>query len=228
MWSPMPSRGAVARPSRNVLRLTTAALAALLAVPAAAQLPIPASSQFDLVGFIQSATLDPACVANAHCGGTLVVNGHKVTIPKETIVILPANALTWQELFAQAPAPYGLGAATPSTGMAMTDVPTPLTTYEVHVVGNRVPGAVGGDQYIAGLVNVSQQDLNSGAGFINFMDYSTGEMRVGGVIGDPTTGTRVRINDPVGRFGRASTPDGRFTVDADNPTIAAGDRKSVV
>jgi len=28
-----------------------------------------------------------------------------VIVPSETIVILPANALTWQEIFAQAPAP---------------------------------------------------------------------------------------------------------------------------
>jgi len=222
MGSPITVRCVVAPPRLTLARLAAASLAVALAGTAAAQLPVPPSSQFDLVGFIQSATLDPTCAASAHCGGTLTVNGHKVTIPRETIVILPANALTWQELFAQAPAPYGLATAPPSTGFAMTDVPAPLTTYEVHVVGNRVPGAAGGDQYIAGLVNISQQDLNSGAGFINFMDYTTGEMRVGGVIGDPTTGTRVRINDPLGRFGRASSPDGRFTVDADNPTIAAG------
>ena len=222
MGSPNTVRCVVARPRLNFTRLVTASLAVALAGSAAAQLPLPASSQFDLVGFIQSATLDPTCAASAHCGGTLVVNGHTVTIPKETIVILPASALTWQELFSQAPAPYGLATAPPSTGLAMTDVPAPLTTYEVHVVGNRVPGATGGDQYIAGLVNVSQQDLNSGAGFINFMDYTTGEMRVGGLIGDPTTGTRVRINDPTGRYGRAMSPDARFTVDADNPTIAAG------
>jgi hypothetical protein len=181
-----------------------------------AQLPIAASTQFDITGFLQEATLDPSCAASAHCGGTLKVNGHIVTVPKETIVILPANALTWQELFAQAPAPY-TGVA---TGMAIADLPAPLTTYEVHVVGNRVIGAT--DQYIAGLIDIAQNGLNSGAGFINYMDYGLGEMRVGGVLGDPTTGTRVRLNDPAGRFGRVMTPDQRFTVDADNPTIQAG------
>ena len=134
-------------------------------------------------------------------------------VPRETIVILPANALTWQELFAQAPAPY-TGAA---TGMAMTDVPTPLTQYEVEAVGNRV-----GDTYIAGLIFISQQTLNNGAGFINFIDYTLGEMRVGGVIGSSTTGTRVRLNDPTGKFGRAMTADQRFTLDPDNPTIKSG------
>src|SRR5664279_2272146 len=91
-----------------------------------AQVPIPASTQFDITGFLQSAKLDPACPGDGHCGGTLQVNGHTIVVPKETIVILPANALSWQELFAQAPAPYTATA----TGMAMSDLPAPLTTYE--------------------------------------------------------------------------------------------------
>ena len=148
------------------------------------------------------------------------MNGHVITVPAETIVILPANALTWQELFANAPAPY-TGAA---TGMALADIPMPLTTYEAHVVGNRV-----GDTYIAGLMYIAQQGLNSGAGFINFINYATGDIWVGGQItvdgaGNPILsavrpGLAVRINDPVGRYGRVMSPDGRFTVDPDNPTI---------
>jgi hypothetical protein len=209
-------RMASAVPPVRAAAMVAAALTLLAAGPAQAQLPIPASSQFDLTGFIQVATLDAACAASAHCGGTMVLNGHTVIIPKETIVILPASAFTWQELFTQAPLPYK-GVA---TGMALTDLPAPLTTYEAHVTGNRVLGVT--DTYIAGLVHISQQDLNSGAGFINFMDYTTGEMRVGGVLGDPTTGARVRLNDPVGRFGRIMSPDARFSVDDANPTIAAG------
>jgi hypothetical protein len=42
----------------------------------------------------------------AHCGGTMTINGHNIVVPAETVVILPASALTWQELFAQSPAPY--------------------------------------------------------------------------------------------------------------------------
>ena len=51
---------------------------------------------------------------------------------------------------------------------------------------------------------------------------------VGGTLGNPTTGTRISINDPAnatsgsgGRYGRAMTPDDRFQVDQDNPTILA-------
>ncbi len=172
-------------------------------VSAVPNLPvIPASTQFDVTGFLQSATLDPACVAAAganpdasgvhpqlaHCGGTMVINGQTIIVPNETVVILPASALTWQELFAQAPAPY----TNVATGMALTDVPKPLTTYEFQAVGNRVmdPNGVNGcavpagcDRYIAGLVHVSQQDLNGGAGYINFIDYSTGEFDIGGPLG---------------------------------------------
>src|SRR5205814_465996 len=78
---------------------------------ARAQLPIAASTQFDITGYIEEATLDPSCVADPHCGGTIKVNGHVVVVPKEIVVMFPANALTWQEMFAQAPPPYGLGAA---------------------------------------------------------------------------------------------------------------------
>jgi hypothetical protein len=223
------------------------------AVAAAAIPAVAASTQFDITGFLQSATVDAACVAAAgasldvqgnpkvaHCGGTAQINGHTIIVPAETIVILPANALTWQELFVHAPAPYGFGGAATNnadnsnntTGMALNDVPKPPTTYEVQMIGNRVIGG-GQDRYIAGLVHVSQQDLNSGAGYINCMNYATGEMRVGGTPGSCANGTRVRINDPAvvdtnndgipdtGRYGRANTPDDRFQVDQDNPTILA-------
>lgn len=201
-------------------------------VPSAAVLPtLAASTQFDITGFLQTATVNTP--GDPHSGGTLVVNGHHVVVPAETVVILPANALTWQELFSHAKAPYGLGATPPQTGMASSDSPKPLTTYEVHVVGNRVING-SSDQYIAGLVHLSQQDANTGVGYVNFIDYTTGEMEVGGQLGVAGTGTRVRINDPAnttafdqngvkgsGRYGRAFTPDDRFQVDQDNPTIMA-------
>jgi hypothetical protein len=79
------------------------------------------------------------------------------------------------------------------------------------------------------LVSISQQDLNSGDGFINYIDYATGELFVGGDLGI-ANGHRVRINDPFGRFGRRTGPlgdtvdtqDVRFAVDDGNPTIIAG------
>jgi hypothetical protein len=216
------------------LRFATVLLFSLLAMAsvAVAQLPVPASSQFDITGFIQSATLGGPGAGpgvGAHMGGMITVNGHAIIVPSETIVILPAAALTWQELFALAPAPY-TGAA---TGMALSDVPAPMTTYEAQVIGNRVLGGPGGaDVYIAGLIYISQHALNTGSGFINCINYATGEMLVGGPIGNCATGARVQINDPIittvgdvavgtGRYSRGQSPDPRFQVDQDNPTIAS-------
>src|SRR6478609_6589963 len=216
--------------TRNIL--FTLFLIILLPALAAAQLPVPASSQFDVTGFIQTASLGgpgSGSGAGAHAGGFITVNDQVITVPSETIVILPANALTWQELFATSPAPY-TGAA---TGMALDDIPAPLTTYEAHVIGNRVLGGPGGaDVYIAGLIYISQHALNSGMGHINCINYANGEIRVGGLMGNCTTGARVQINDPVittfgdvavgtGRYSRGQTPDARFQVDQDNPTIAS-------
>ncbi|HET9839182.1 MAG TPA: hypothetical protein VFR84_13175, partial [Candidatus Angelobacter sp.] len=222
-----PARAAGAAPPREASPrniLITLLLVMVLATFAAAQLPVPPSSQFDITGFIQSATLGGAGSGSgvgARQGGFITVNGHVITVPSNTIVILPASALTWQELFALAPPPYTGGA----TGMAAADVPTPLTTYEAHVVGNRV-----GDTYIAGLIWISQQALNSGQGFVNCISYANPaapEIFVGGPIGTCGVGARIRINDPAvgntgtGRYGVAFSPDVRFTVDQDNPTIAA-------
>ncbi|HEX3481836.1 MAG TPA: hypothetical protein VHT91_42780 [Kofleriaceae bacterium] len=186
---------------------------------AAAGIPaIPTSTQFDITGFLQEAH-----TAGSDAPGSLRVNGQLVTIPVNTVVILPASALTWDELFTQAPQPYG----PTQTGLALFDTPAPLVTSEIHVIGNRVTNAAGGDQYIAGLVYLAQQSLNAGAGFINFIDYDAGELRVGGLLGDPSTGARVRINDPVpdgeptGRYSKGLSPDPRFSVDQDNPTIIA-------
>ena len=201
--------------------------------PPAAIPTVASSTQFDITGFAQSAILDTP--GDAHSGGTVTVNGHHVVIPRETIVQFPAAAWTWGEVFSRAPAPYG----PTQSGLALSDTPAPLTTNEFHIVGNRVidppnvngcTAAGGCDRYIAGLVHVSQQDLNSGAGYVSFIDYGNGELWVGGQPGVKGTGTRVLINDPAnptsasgGRFTRGvpSGVDTRFQVDQDNPTILA-------
>ena len=170
---------------------------------------LPTVSPFDIVGFIDAATLAPAGDGFSG-GGTITVNGTTITVPANTLLQMPAFALTWQEVFTHAPKPWG----PTQSGLARRDDPAPATTFEVHVQGNRV-----GDEYIAALMFISQQSLNAGQGFINFIDYDKGEMRVGGKIGDATTGARVVLNDPQGKFGRAHTHDERFTIDEDNPTV---------
>jgi Big-like domain-containing protein len=186
-------------------------LLAALSIALGAQAPLPTAAPFDMTGFIQSATVDNP--SDLFSGGTITVNGIRMIVPRNTLLQFPATALTWQEAFALAPAPY----TKLQTGMALSDVPRPATTYEVHAVGNRVGG-----QHIVGLLFLSQQSLHAGQGFITAIDYATGEMRVGGVAGTPSLDARVRINDPIGRFGRAFSPDVRFTIDEDNPTVHTG------
>src|SRR5258705_12989362 len=179
-----------------------------------AQLPPPGDAfQFDITGYLQEATLNGGGAAGPLAGGLLKVNGHLITVPQNTIVIFPANQLTWQETFAQAPAPYGTS-GNGQSGLALADTPAPLTGYEAHVQGNVVNGV-----WIAGTVQLAQQGLNSGQGYITAIDYVLGEMQIANSAGTPV---RVQINDPFGRFGRVVTsPDRRFVVDPDNPTIAS-------
>jgi hypothetical protein len=186
-------------------------LLAVLAMACSAwgQLSPPPPGPFDMVGLIQSATLNgPAgCVL---CGGTLKINNIVITVPANTIVEMPATGLAWGELFSKNPT-----GNTAETGMAIADTQRlPVggvpATYEAHVQGNLVNG-----EYIAGLVFLSQQSLNLGAGFIDSIDYVKGEMHImtaGGL-------SRVQINDPIGKFSKAQSPDTRFTIDEDNPTV---------
>jgi len=125
---------------------------------------------------------------------------------------------------------------------ATTRANAPLPSFEIRIVGNVVRG-----RYIAGLVFISQQQLNNGSGTISCIDYATGEIQVGGVPVDaassgcpsvvPAGVARVILNDAVGRFGkRHAGPgrcggdpncvehpgfDARFTPDTENPTIVA-------
>ena len=161
---------------------------------------------FDVTGFIYDAT-----VSNADCstvtdpslfGGTVTVNGVTITVPCNTVMQMPANTLTWADFV------NGGAALTLLSGTA-------YPSFEVHVIGNLVD-----KKPIAGLIYVSQQSLNLGNGFISRIDYATGNIEVAnGLTGLPVV---IQINDPKGRFGRAQSPDFRFSVDDANPTIHAG------
>lgn len=210
-------------------------------------------------------------------GGTVVLNGQKIIIPCNTVLQMPAFTLSWADLFNSATglAPVSItpggqtglalgdrigsvsGASIPLTTAGLLTMATrsetsaklqtrysaPLPSYEMRVVGNVVAG-----RYVAGLVFVSQQSLNTAQGVISCINYATGELQVGGVPVDPRTTTacpdpappgvaRVRLNDTVGRFGKKHAATGRcagaadcveqpgydprFTPDTDNPTITA-------
>lgn len=108
--------------------------------------------------------------------------------------------------------PCGLIVQMPANTLTWADYVAggPATNLEMSAVGNKV-----GSDYIAALIYVSQQSLHSGSGYITGIDYATGNIIVDGV-------TTIQINDPNGRFGRAQSPDPRFSVDDQNPTIKSG------
>jgi hypothetical protein len=120
------------------------------------------------------------------------------------IIQMPANTLTWSEFV------DGNGNTNP---LAVTLASNAFPSFELHIVGNDIK-----DQRIAGLMFASQQSVNSGTGVISFIDYKTGELHVK----TPSGPVVLQINDPNGRFGRKQSPDDRFSVDDENPTIHAG------
>lgn len=213
---------------------------------ARAQAVVAPPPQFDMLGFLQEATLDTKnqlCTPTspALAGGTMTLNGIQMIVPCNTILQLPATSLTWAELFdptlsapvspISAPLPRAPG----QTGLALADLPAPVPSFEVHVQGNVLTDPVTGQQrYVIGLIApISQQAVNVGMGTITYLDYTFGTLRVGGLRNDPAcvtgavgggpscSGALVQINDPVGRYGKPHSPDPRFTADTNNPTISA-------
>ena len=203
----------------------------------AQQAPSP-TPQFDMLGFIQSATLDDGSmcpgVDPALWGGTVTLNGITMTVPCNTILQMPATWLTWAQLFdPNVSAPVNAvplngtaGQSQSQTGMALADSPLPYPSFEIRVVGNVVKDAAGNRQYIVGLISpISQQGLNAGSGEITCLDYTNGYIYVGGVTAQPgqpctaANGARVQMNDPIGRWGLQHSPDARFTGDTGNTTM---------
>ena len=197
-----------------------------------AALPVNAqtATPFQILGHIQNFVLDSTIGTGCptqYVGATMTVNGIRVVIPCYTVIIMPAAYLTPMQLFDKAPGAIGTPPGTNRTNseLALDDATKPMAAFEVSVDGNIVGG-----MYIAGQVHISQQSLNMSAGFIRLINYTTGELCVGGLSTLVTTcappDTRVRINDPNGRYGLTYTPsktspDQRFAVDTDNPTIHA-------
>jgi hypothetical protein len=196
---------------------------------------LPNVQPFDIIGFIQSATLDTPCnqtTCDYMAGGWMEVNGQKIRVPKNTIFQFPATGMSWADMFKNAPAVY---LAQGQSGLAMSDTPKPLATTEVNVIGNRVVNpATGRDEMVAGLIFIAQQALNGGTGIINAIDYSKctagvpcmPDVWVGSTLA-AKTGARFRMNTPNGTYGAPDANlatglvDIRFTADEGNPTMVA-------
>jgi hypothetical protein len=183
-----------------------ALIAAMSAIPARAQGGAPG---FDVTGLIQVATVDNS--SNKLSGGYITINDQLIRVPANTIVQMPATTLSWGEVFSMAPVAQS---AVGESGLAMADSARLPGTYEAHIQGNII-GTAPSQQYIAGLIFISQQLLNQGQGFIDSIDYAARAIHVNGKV--------LSINDPKGRYsgGIAHSSDQRFAVDEDNPTIRA-------
>jgi hypothetical protein len=198
-----------------IARTVVVAAALVLATHSAtADTPQPS---FSLLGYIQQLDVDD--LNDPLSKGRVRVNGIDVTLPKNLLITMPGQYLTVNDLFrGKRPTP-----ATPAvkpSGLAIADTPPPRVPFEIQLIGNIVNG-----EYIAGVAKITQQDLNEGAGFIRAIDHAKGELLVG-----PPTGTalaRVRLNDPLGRHGKANATKGapamdeRFSLDPDNAAVVA-------
>jgi hypothetical protein len=182
---------------------------------------------FQITGQIQRFTLDTP--GDLLSGARMIVNGTEIIIPRNLVIQMSTALLTATDIFdlarpntTQRNADGTCGTARAS-GIALDDCPAPLAAFEVSISGNIV-----GSQHIAGLVDITQQSLNLGQGYIQAIDFNTGEILVGGAVDGPVK-ARVRINDSEGRYGLKTSAlkvgepllsqDGRFTSDTDNPTI---------
>ncbi|RDW68550.1 hypothetical protein BP5796_09207 [Coleophoma crateriformis] len=152
---------------------------------------------FDLIGNINGITLDPS--GDVLAGGTITVDGLLITVPKNLLVTLPSITVAWSELFKN----------------GVSNLPG---TFEAHIQGNRV-----NNQFIAGIVYISQNAAQVVQGFITAIDLNTGHFTINGAPATAASpngaGQNCVINDPVGRFGRPYTANPLWTSDPDNPSI---------
>jgi len=195
------------------------ALCAFLIAPASTAQAQTATSA-PITGEIERLTLtNPNDVWS---GGTIVVGGQNIIIPRNLLIDLPANRLTLQQIFAQAPQEC-LGRA--ESGLAKADIcNTSKTGGDATVHANRTSNGnvIAGDIFF-------QKGTESVKGVVTYIDYTDGYFRINGNMNDANTGVMVRLNDPESRHTLQQglgcvpgspncSPDPRFTLDPDNYT----------
>ena len=213
------------------LRLVLAAgVSAVLVVPLVGVLgPPPASAAGPqgqttarLIGEVERLGLNNP--ADPFSGGTMVVGGQLVTLPRNLLYDLPANRLSLTELFKQAPAGC---LALKESGLSKADVCNLSKTGAIATVeANRTSGGnvIAGDVFL-------QKGAETLNGTVTFLDTTNGFYRLNGNVGDSTTGVMVRLNDPTSKHTVQQGPgclagsqncsaDPRFTLDPENYTNA--------
>lgn len=203
----------MARSPRTALLAGGLAISSAIATPGLAGDAMQPS--FAIIGHIESLTLDPP--GGQLGAATITVGNIPVTIPANMLVVMPGKYMTAHDLFLDSG-----GTVQASSGLALADTPAPQVPFEAEIIGNITPAG-----YVAANVRISQGALHTGAGFIQAIDYTTGELRIGPAGG--STGARVRLNDSQGIYGlanaegaKAAIPlDQRFELDPDNSPIHA-------
>lgn len=209
----------------SMFRKTLAALAVLaVGLPFTNAAPAHAvATSGRIVGEIERITLNADGVAgDIYAGGQMVVGGQNVIIPRNLLIDLPANRLTLQQLFAQAPAAC---LKTGETGLAKADRCNLTGTGSIATLAaNRVST---GDVIVGdALIEKGLEDVD---GTVTYVNYHEGWFMMNGRPGDSTTGTMVRLNDPTARHtvqsgkgcaisSRNCSADPRFALDIDNYT----------
>lgn len=192
------------------------ALCAFLASTAQAQ----TATSAPITGEIERLTLtNPNDVWS---GGTIVVGGQNIIIPRNLLIDFPANRLTLQQTFAQAPQEC-LSRA--ESGLAKADI---CNTSKVGGIATVHANRTSNGNVIAGDI-FFQKGIESVKGVVTYINYTDGYFRINGITNDANTGVMVRLNDPESRHtiqqgvGCAPgspncSPDPRFTLDPDNYT----------
>ena len=186
-----------------------------------------APSAVPILGEIEMITLNDN--TDHYSGGTIVVGGQIVILPRNLLLDLPANRLTLKQLFEQAPATC---VSRGETGLAKGDAcNTSGTGGFATISANRSDfgNVIAGDVLI-------EKGKELVAGVITFIDYNDGYYRLSGVPNVDNAGVIVRLNDPTARhtvqrgLGCAAgstavncSPDPRFTLDPDNYTNSFSD-----
>ena len=163
---------------------------ALLISASLGQTAQAAPVQAPIIGEIERITINNA--NDPWSGGTIVVDGAAVILPKNLLIDLPANRVTLKHLFDQAPAAC---LATGETGLAKADVCNATGAGGLATIAANMTN---GGNTIAGDVFI-QKGVESVTGPVTYINHTDGYFRINGVPGDPNTGIMIRINDPTSR-----------------------------
>jgi len=164
--------------------------------------------------------------------GIMVVGGANVIIPRNMVIDLPANRLTLQQFFTNAPSACTDGpdadTVPDETGLGKGDS---CNSSGSGAVITLLANKTNAGDIIAGEIMLEKAtELVSGV--ITFINYDEGYFRVDGIVGDDNTGAMIRVNDPEGRHthqtgagcagsGANCSADTRYGVDPDNYTFTA-------